>query len=524
MSSAEFFEMTAEAPVGVVRQSAPIICDAANCEMTIQIGVFFDGTGNNATKDEAQMALSNIVRLHDAYVVDMNRGMARIYIEGLGTAFPDIDEYDESTFGGAFGCGGEGRLLIALCSVINSICKIILKEKWASPEAVKAVCRPRSFFRSEARLLEKFGMSESLNGSDFDAKLNFFHRQISALQKKIDEQSHPVTKEIVFDIFGFSRGAATARVFCHWLQKIAQGGKFAGIPIRFRFLGLMDTVASVGVWDGVKNTLLNNTGGHTDWAISKHLLILPEVENCIHMVAMHEIRKNFPLDQVAVGDAMPENCHEFAYPGSHSDVGGGYAPGALGIAPGHSLQESDSRKLSQIPLNHMFDCAVAAGVPMSKEIASRNSVALFEMSPAVQEAFQKLIRLSPRGKQRLSDWMLPYLIWRWRTRLEYRSLYHVRNAKEEDLGYLLGAHKSFMEDASKLDSDYQRTEPTSLDNDAWEVRARVLSAKANPAELDDFFDKFVHDSLAGFRKKLTEPTGHWRCRRTFRGDERPLLT
>lgn len=524
MSSAELFGMSAHAPVGVVRRVEPIICDATNCEMNVQLGIFFDGTGNNATQDESKMALTNIVRLHDAYISDKNRGVARIYIEGLGTAFPDIDEHDESTFGGAFGCGGEGRLLVAICSVFNNIYTFVLRQKWADREAVQAICRPRSFFRSDARLLEKFGLSESLNGSELDAKLKFFRRQISTLQEKIKEQGHPVTKEIIFDIFGFSRGAATARVFCHWVKKISQGGKIAGIPIRFRFLGLMDTVASVGVWDGIKSTLFNRTGGHTDWAIAQHMLILPEVENCIHMVAMHEIRKNFPLDQVAVGDAMPENCHEFAYPGSHSDVGGGYAPGALGIASGHSLQETDSRKLSQVPLNHMFECAMAAGVPMSKDIASRNSVALFEISPAVEEAFQKLVRLSPSGKQRLSDWMLPYLIWRWRTRLEYRSLRHVRNANEEDLGYLMEAHTAFMEDASKVDSDYQQTEPTALDNDAWEVRRRVLAAKPNPADLDDFFDKFVHDSLAGFRKKLTEPTGHWRCRRTFRGDERALLT
>jgi hypothetical protein len=45
------------------------------------------------------MALTNIVRLHAAYIADRNRGVAKVYIEGLGTAFPDIDEYDESTFG-----------------------------------------------------------------------------------------------------------------------------------------------------------------------------------------------------------------------------------------------------------------------------------------------------------------------------------------------------------------------------------------------------------------------------------------
>ncbi|WP_206337544.1 phospholipase effector Tle1 domain-containing protein, partial [Pseudomonas viridiflava] len=91
------------------------------------------------------------------------------------------------------------------------------------------------------------------------------------------------------------------------------------------------------------------------------------------MVAMHEIRKNFPLDQVAVGDVMPENCHEFAYPGAHSDVGGGYAPGGLGLAIGDSPEDGDTRKLSQIPLNHMFECAVAAGTPMSKRTAVTKS-------------------------------------------------------------------------------------------------------------------------------------------------------
>ena len=548
MSKCEMLGLTSEAPVNVVRESEAVVCDASKCETIVQIGVFFDGTGNNLDEDRPRFALSNIAKLSTSYPEQSSLGTARIYIPGLGTSFPRIGELGESTFGGAFGSGGEGRLLIAMCSVIDNIYDIILNERWASSAAINAMCCPSRPSRSGRRLLEEFGLTASLNGTDHSTKCEFFRQQISDLREKLTLRAGPTVKAIVLDIFGFSRGAATARVFCHWIQQVTRGGKIAGIPVRFRFLGLMDTVASVGVWDGATNAIFNRTGGHTDWAIPDHMLILPEVKNCIHMVAMHEIRKNFPLDQVAVGDVMPENCHEFAYPGSHSDVGGGYAPGDLGVAMGHSLEDGDTRKLSQIPLNHMFECAVAAGTPMSKRNAVGKSK-LFEISPAVEAVFKKFIQLSPQGKQRLSDWMLPYLIWRWKTREAYASLDHVRNAKGEDLGYLMAGHASFKQDGARLglfgdlersmafvkearannhscwlDSAYQPTEMAAHDRDAWEVWHRVTTAKPNPAELDNFFDKFVHDSMAGFRKKLTEPTGYWRYRRVFRGDNQPLLT
>ena len=113
----------------------------------------------------------------------------------------------------------------------------------------------------------------------------------------------------------------------------------------------------------------------------------------------------------------------------------------------------------------------------------------------------------------------------------------------------MAAHKQFMQDGNRMElfgdeeksvafvkaarardhscwdhSDYHQAEMNAFDREAWEVRKRVASAKLNPPELDDFFDRFVHDSMAGFRKKLTEPTGHWRYRRVFRGDEQVLLT
>lgn len=151
-------------------------------------------------------------------------------------------------------------------------------------------------------------------------------------------------------VFGFSRGASQARAFVRkllsrcvdkdghrcWVDK-----DLLRIPLRITFLGLFDTVASVG-----------GPGLHLDWAAE--LAIPPEVERCVHYVAAHEVRRAFPLDSVRVGRSYPGNCEEVVYPGVHSDVGGGYAP----------EEQGRSNLLSRIPLRHMYAEALRAGVPL----------------------------------------------------------------------------------------------------------------------------------------------------------------
>jgi len=38
------------------------------------------------------------------------------------------------------------------------------------------------------------------------------------------------------------------------------------VPLRFRFLGIFDTVASAGFWSGASALVTNSTGGHGAWA------------------------------------------------------------------------------------------------------------------------------------------------------------------------------------------------------------------------------------------------------------------
>jgi uncharacterized protein (DUF2235 family) len=170
---------------------------------------------------------------------------------------------------------------------------------------------------------------------------------------------------VYLDIFGFSRGAAEARVFTSWLHELMLiDGKLFGVESYVRMLGLFDTVSSVGMTDAV------GSHGHNSWGQEKDLRIHRAVKNCVHFIALHELRTNFPCDSIAgAGGMVSETFSEHFYPGVHSDVGGSYAAGQQGKGVREELSDprvtvregggvefvlDDSKKLSQVPLNEMY--------------------------------------------------------------------------------------------------------------------------------------------------------------------------
>lgn len=530
------FQCSRNAPVQNIKAVHPACyLDTNECEATIQVGLFFDGTGNNRKRDEPKLSHSNIARLCTTYPAIAEKRCHVVYVPGLGTPFPEIGESEESMFGGGFGSGGDSRIMYALLQFFNVIARSVLAEQMFKPELVKALCQHAKPSKYEKQLLAQAGVSEALvSNNDSARRRQFFNSSAAILQAKMKIRSVPKIRECVVDVFGFSRGAAEARVFCDWLMGLITDQKVVGIPIRLRFLGLMDTVASVGMWESFKHGAYQ-TGGHAEWATVGSLRIRPEIENCVHMVAMHELRKSFPLDAVSVRGILPPNCSELAYPGAHSDIGGGYGPGELGIAIGRDLREGDALKLSQIPLNHMYDCAVAAGVPLSKNgLVGTTIAASFVIHESVHRAFNKFLDSSTETPRTLGDWALPYLVWRWQLRRSYEKAAQVIKSNPEDRRLLLGSNDVFCDDDEQLQtapvpwyrdaskaSDghrYQRLEP-----EAPALYARVVAqGKVSPA-LAEFFDSFVHDSIAGFRKQFIEPTGYWRYRRVFQGSATPVI-
>jgi hypothetical protein len=133
------------------------------------------------------------------------------------------------------------------------------------------------------------------------------------------------------------------------------------LPITVEYLGLLDTVASVGVAD-----IVHGARGHQGWADGSQALPTNElVKRCLHIVASHEQRLCFPLDSIRREDgSYPANSLEVLHPGVHSDQGGGYPPGDQGKAISKDNAEGDGLLLSQIALNDLYADAFAHGAPL----------------------------------------------------------------------------------------------------------------------------------------------------------------
>ncbi|MDN8660472.1 hypothetical protein Q0N58_15100, partial [Staphylococcus aureus] len=81
----------------------------------------------------------------------------------------------------------------------------------------------------------------------------------------------PKLPSIHVSVFGFSRGAAQARTFCNWLKDACDPDSgdqlsLCGIPVQLDFLGIFDTVASVGL---ASSSLIAD--GHGNYASQKNL-------------------------------------------------------------------------------------------------------------------------------------------------------------------------------------------------------------------------------------------------------------
>lgn len=275
--------------------------------VTVRIGMFFDGTGNNrinsqiaadcralaAENNKAHSRacggchanpdssyandLSNVARLYELYrqwptAQKTRNGLSvywPIYVSGVGTT---SGKCDSVWVGQSFGRGATG----VIAKVASGVKKLSVA-------------------------LEAF------------------------------QANNPgcVIDGLEFDLFGFSRGAAAARHFANEVLKQAKGSLGSlldqrSIPwgadfawhnasVRLKVIGLFDTVAAIG---GIED--LGNVRDATNRQVN---LYLPPgaAQHVLHLVAGDEQRRNFALNSIA-----PDWPKEIVLPGAHSDIGGGY--------------------------------------------------------------------------------------------------------------------------------------------------------------------------------------------------------
>ncbi len=243
----------------------------------LRIGVFFDGTGNHKDNDRylTDRDVTNVAKLFDLYDIDQEL-VERIYIPGVGT----IDgEHTESGF-----------------------------------EADE----------------DLIGMAAGIGPNGGHDRIEL---AVNLVRDTIEDYA---ADRVIFDLFGFSRGAALARHFVNltndWPSVISVPSlrsrvwsnrpiiylrKVDAFPAKVRakvsFVGLFDTVGSFYL-AGIEANLDFN-------------LYLPYscADRVVHLTAHHEIRRNFPLSSImGPGGKAPAHFTELVMPGAHSDVGGGY--------------------------------------------------------------------------------------------------------------------------------------------------------------------------------------------------------
>ncbi|MPQ71092.1 MULTISPECIES: DUF2235 domain-containing protein [unclassified Pseudomonas] len=352
----------------------------SRCMDILHITLCFDGTNNHEPSDKlaSPPTTSNVARLYHASLGDAEEdqrggpsqaGFYRYYIQGVGTEFKEIGEFEPEDWGLKGAIGGENRVNWGLTRLIDVLRRACKEPPLKSSDAYTLVQQMGTTVTEDM-------LGASLFKDSHTRRQQALQAPLLELQKKIEDvharSAIPEIQALRLYVYGFSRGAAEARAFATWLEALTQvevNGEtcylFAGLPISIAFLGLFDTVASVGV-----AYVAPFAAGHMGWADGSLRLSDSErfLARCVHLVSAHEQRACFPLDSIRrKANPKDPNCRstyrrntfEYLYPGMHSDVGGGYPPGDQG----KSLAGSEE-VLSQIALHHMYHEAYQIGAPL----------------------------------------------------------------------------------------------------------------------------------------------------------------
>lgn len=520
-----------------------------DCCRELFFGMFFDGTNNNAKRDRPLFAHSNVARLHDTFPQHMESdGFFPIYAPGVGTKFDDIGdsgEGDDLVWGEtdrrrglAFAEKGEARIVWALLQVLNRLNRYFAKADLLDFNQIKKLSNDLTEANTPlwakvvspaASAVAQWTMKRKLIDARRNEVLGELCRQ---LEQKIaaarKARPNPKVLGIRLSVFGFSRGATKARVFSNWFLDMCEAASgshtLGGLPVDFDFVGIFDTVASVGL---ANSSLVAD--GHMEWADAERNLRIPSaVKRCLHLVSAHEVRRSFPLDSISVGQSLSAHFKEVVYPGVHSDVGGGYAP----TEQGRGTDKNGHDMLSRVALAQMYREARLANVPLDVSGSGISSVAkeALTVAPATIEAFNGYVAACKVKSGRLSQIMDEqtrlYVRWR-RLRLgNMASLPSVQRSKPQDRTDILEANKELAEEARLLGAPVIAANLSVFDTpvvtliklgrrakDSYDKRGidgahheefkRLKPDWDAPGHLPDpvarLFDDWVHDSRAWFK-------------------------
>ncbi|WP_312243924.1 PAAR domain-containing protein [Stutzerimonas nitrititolerans] len=297
-----------DAPRGLEEEEEEEELDSRQ-SVTLRIGVFFDGTGNNA----GNSAIGAQCRASD---IGLSEVEAQAVVQRCEAHHLDPD----SSYGNDV--SNIWRLYelyrdepVPKDSKTPSILRVYVTGAGTTTGKKDTLFPGQALGRGDTGVLAKVDEGFSLITQALDTF----------------QQANPDSSigSLELDIFGFSRGAAAARHFANQVLQRASGplgalhhhGKFTPDPdfewnrdLIINFIGLFDTVAAIGGWEDWVDPSDAKNGG-----IDLHLAS-NAARQVVHLVARDEHRLNFALNRVS----SPHR--EIVLPGAHSDLGGGYLP------------------------------------------------------------------------------------------------------------------------------------------------------------------------------------------------------
>lgn len=274
--------------------------------IALRIGVFFDGTGNNADNTALGMACG----AHHAIKPDDIDASCKPYMSDPDSSYGNeatnvaklFDRYTQLDV-----MGNEGRS------------KAVQRKLYI--DGIGTITGGK-----DSLIGSGIGRGHTGVVSRVQQSLHFISSLVEAV---IKENPGGEINSLTFDTVGFSRGAAAARHFANELALGKRGlleevlssnangfgrhflGQF-NRDIHVAFIGLFDTVASIAGLDNFANIKSPVAPG------LRLYLARSQFTNVVHLVACNEYRVNFPLSRI-----KPDHP-EIELPGVHSDIGGGY--------------------------------------------------------------------------------------------------------------------------------------------------------------------------------------------------------
>lgn len=214
-------------------------------------------------------------------------------------------------------------------SSITNVFKLHLLLGGGVVKGEEHVAGQKSFYYSGVgtygnKLLQWFNAGLALPNMDVGTIINNASRDLAAEYKAKDE---------VF-IFGFSRGAAIARRFAATVNRNVKKFKPKAPDIRIRFLGVFDTVASIGF-----PNLDDETKPVSDVKF-ENCTVSDVVDEALHMVSLDDKRTAFMPTLMA----YDKRVTEVWFAGAHSDIGGGYRYDGLSDITLHFLIDEFTRR------------------------------------------------------------------------------------------------------------------------------------------------------------------------------------